>query len=378
MKILYLSVAAIPNDWAHVIQIMKMSEAFGRRVEVEVVVPKRKKTNTSDPFDYYHIERTFKITEIPCIDLSHESPSKFVFFIRLFSFLVSARLIFGNRKDVVVYTREQYASLFFSRVIYELHALPASVRALHLFLWKRVLGWIVLTDQIRQRLIKNGILSENIHVEPDAVDFVKFDLTLSMSQARQQLNLEQNIPIIGYVGTLKTMGMEKGVGIAICALKFLPKDYRLLVVGGEKKDIHFYEGLASEQDVRKKVIFLGKIEHHSVPLYLKACNIVVAPFPDHPHYRYFMSPLKIFEYMAAKRAIITSDLESIREILDETTSVLTSPGNVSELAHAIHRLIESPNTASQLAETAYMRVQNYTWDKRAQRIVDFVTEKARV
>jgi glycosyltransferase involved in cell wall biosynthesis len=96
------------------------------------------------------------------------------------------------------------------------------------------------------------------------------------------------------------------------------------------------------------------------------------PFPKTEHYAYYMSPLKLFEYMASKRPIVASDLPSIREILNEQNSVLVEPDNPEKLAEGIKRILADNNFAEKISNQAFQDVQQYTWQKRVEQILGFV------
>ena len=96
----------------------------------------------------------------------------------------------------------------------------------------------------------------------------------------------------------------------------------------------------------------------------------MAPFPVSEHYAYFMSPLKLFEYMAAGVPIVATDLPSIREILHHKENAwLIEPGNPQALAEGIQYLLEDPVFAEHLARGAKRDVQQYTWERRAAAIL---------
>ena len=99
------------------------------------------------------------------------------------------------------------------------------------------------------------------------------------------------------------------------------------------------------------------------------------PFPDKAHYRYFMTPLKIFEYMAGARPIIASDLPSIREILNERNAFFCKPGDVESLTGEINYVLNNKEEAMIKAEQANKDVLRYSWDKRAERILKFIEIK---
>ena len=85
------------------------------------------------------------------------------------------------------------------------------------------------------------------------------------------------------------------------------------------------------------------------------------------------SPLKLFEYMAAGRPIVASDLPSLREVLRHGDNAwLVQPDDPAALAQGIQHLLAEPALAARLAAQAQEEVQAYTWEQRAERILSFV------
>ncbi len=83
----------------------------------------------------------------------------------------------------------------------------------------------------------------------------------------------------------------------------------------------------------------------------------------------FTSPLKLFEYMAAGRPIVASDLPSIREVLrHEQNALLVEPGDAAALAAGVRRLLDDRPLADRLAQAAVTDVASYSWDRRAERL----------
>jgi glycosyltransferase involved in cell wall biosynthesis len=109
-----------------------------------------------------------------------------------------------------------------------------------------------------------------------------------------------------------------------------------------------------------------------VALYQKAGDILLMPFPDIEHYAFYMSPLKMFEYMASRRPIVASDLPSIREILNENNAVLVKPGDCRDLAVNLRKVIIDKALGDNLAQQAFKDAQEYSWEKRAAKILDFI------
>jgi glycosyltransferase involved in cell wall biosynthesis len=103
--------------------------------------------------------------------------------------------------------------------------------------------------------------------------------------------------------------------------------------------------------------------------YLKAADVLVLPNTATLVSRTYTSPLKLFEYMAAGRPIIASDLPAFREVLrDEENALLVPPENPEALASAAVRLIRDPELSERLARRAFDDVEAYSWAKRAERL----------
>jgi glycosyltransferase involved in cell wall biosynthesis len=126
----------------------------------------------------------------------------------------------------------------------------------------------------------------------------------------------------------------------------------------------------------------GFVEHTQVPAYMAAMDVLLAP--PLPVTRSaggrdigrWMSPLKIFEYMAAGRPIVASDIPAVREILrDGVTALLVVPHDVEAWVSAMQRL-EDATLAGRLAGQARADlVERYTWSARARSVVEHLQRR---
>lgn len=108
-------------------------------------------------------------------------------------------------------------------------------------------------------------------------------------------------------------------------------------------------------------------------LLLPALNKVM-PFKgnsDKDNISEFMSPLKMFEYMASGKPIISSDLAALREVLrHKESAILCDPDNLDEWIEAIKLLMEDENLRKKLGENARKEsVDKYTWLIRAKKVL---------
>ncbi len=170
----------------------------------------------------------------------------------------------------------------------------------------------------------------------------------------------------------------KGVDVLLRAVARLP-DVTLSVLGGlstrdgTDPDLARCRALAERLGIGGRVTFHGFVPHARVRGRLEGAAAGVVPLPDRLMSRYFTSPLKVFDYMAAGVPIVASDLPALREVLtDEENALLVTPDEPDGLARAIERLLGDPALADRLRRRAFADVAAYTWDRRAERIIEAV------
>jgi glycosyltransferase involved in cell wall biosynthesis len=283
-----------------------------------------------------------------------------------------------------VYCRE--ARLLFFIVFYNLIFFwqrPVYGYEVHALLGRSKLDWFtdwVLSFFVRYYFFTTAALrqiySAKYHLSltqslvlPDAVDLEIFDIPTSKSEARQQVGWAAADKIVGYTGRFKTLSKDKGLDTILAALVKLPDNIKFVAIGGSAEDILEYQHKAAALRLGERATFLGHVSQSQLAIYQKAFDILLMPFPWETHYAYYMSALKMFEYMAAQRPIIATNLPSVKEILNEHNAVLVAPGQPSELAKAVTELYQDEHRAAQCASAAYHDVQDHTWSKRAGRVI---------
>lgn len=378
-KLIYIANIRLPTEKAHSLQIMKMCEAFAVcGVDVELVVPdKRNNLGEYKLFEYYGVKTHFKIRKIPSTDFLGRTRrfGRLFYRVDLLTFLFNLCLVSGFEKASVIYSRDTILFLPFTgkshKLLAEIHSLPER-QYFFLKLLRRASGIITVTQYLKKILVEFGLEEKRVIVAPDGVDIEAFNLPLSKMEARQKLVLPEDKILLGYAGMLKTMGMEKGIATALESLKTLPKNISLVLVGGHPADVEFYKKSAKNLDLEDRVVFVGRVAPNMVPLYLKSFDLVIAPFPENKHYRYFMSPLKLFEYMASGVPIIASDLPSLREVIDESMAYFFEPDDSKSLARTIEYVLAHQEEAHGKAMQSLEKVKEYSWNLRAKKIIKFI------
>ena len=378
MKIIYITNNRVPSEKAHSFQVIKMCEAFSNAgVEVELWIPRRFNKVKESPFDYYNLKKIFKIRKIFVIDAIPLSKylGRFANLIESISFAIFAFIAACRIKFDFIYSRDQFVCWFLSfsrkKFVYEIHSFPKNV-SLYKKMWKKTHKIIAITQGLKDLLINHRIDGGKILVASDAVELADFYV---ITQAKEELKIELNLPkdfIVGYVGKFKTLEMEKGIATMIEALSLLDKETKMVFVGGEDSEIKDYKILANRFNVMTQCVFIGYESHIKAIKYMKAADVLVIPFPNKPHYAFYASPLKLFEYMASGRPIIASDLPALREVLNDKNALFFRPEDITDLARAVKMLKSSPMLGYHLSRQALADVKEYTWGKRAKKILEFI------
>lgn len=388
MEILYIANALIPSGRAHPYQIMKTCEAFTKnKARVTLVLPLRVKTRkkpkqAENYWNYYGIETRFGVVKVPSFDLVWLDlfVGRFTwhscFLLQAISFALFATFYSLFKKADVYYTRERYFAFLFGclkfwhkkEVYYEAH----SIGSLERWLVKKgvVDGLIVITYTLKDIYVRQGIPEGQIFVAPDGVDLKVFAHSYPKEKARNELGIPLDEKVICYAGHLFDW---KGAHVLARSMNHLSSEHVAYFIGGMERNLRRFKGFINKNKI-PNVVLTGQVPPTVVPKYLAAADVVVLPNLKTRASEY-TSPLKMFEYMAAKRPIIASDLASLREVLNEGNAIFVEPDNPEALAHGIREVLENSELATKITETAYQEVEQYTWDKRAAKILEFIVRK---
>jgi glycosyltransferase involved in cell wall biosynthesis len=170
--------------------------------------------------------------------------------------------------------------------------------------------------------------------------------------------------VLGFVGFVRDW---HGLDTIIAALARPGAAGLHLLVVGEGPARAALEQQAAELGIADRVRFTGLAAHDAVPDLVAGFDIALQP-----RVVAYASPLKIFEYMAAGRAIVAPDQPNIREILEhERTALLFDPAEPDGAWQAIARLAADADLRDRLGHAARAEItrRDYTWQGNAERIV---------
>jgi glycosyltransferase involved in cell wall biosynthesis len=183
---------------------------------------------------------------------------------------------------------------------------------------------------------------------------------------------------IGYAGSLfQGKGMET---VAALAARLPELDFH--VVGGTATDIANWRNRTASLT---NLIYHGFVDSAQVPACLAAMDVVLAPprIQISPmtgrDFGRWESPLKIFQYMAAGKPIIASDIPIVREILQHGVTALLAAAEDIDAWVAALRELEDPALAQRLGTAARADLsQRFTWAAKARCIESHYRQRRQV
>ncbi|HSE83703.1 MAG TPA: glycosyltransferase, partial [Thermodesulfobacteriota bacterium] len=188
----------------------------------------------------------------------------------------------------------------------------------------------------------------------------------------KQVGLPVGKKIVCYAGNLY---VGRGINL-LTEVALRLKDVLFVIVGGVEEDIDRYMYVARMKSA-ENVIFIGFVPHKKVSLYLSSADVLVMPYTSQMTIKggtnavEFTSPIKLFEYMAARRPIVATSLPSVEEILEqEGNAVLVEPDSVDSLYYGIKRVLDDEELARDLSFRAVNDITKYTWEERARKILE--------
>jgi len=352
-RIHYIANIRFPSDKAHGIAVAKMCEAFAMAgVEVTLIVPRRQNHIKQNPFEYYRIPKVFKIARLPTIDAIRFF-DKTGFILESLLFAASSFFYCLFKTPEIIYGRDEFSlsliSLFRNNVVWEAHTPKRGLMVKTLL--KRCKKLVVISESLKKYYESMGIIGKKIVLAHSSIDIKQFrNASDNKKSLRKKLFLPLDKTIIAYIGKLKTMGEDKGVDEL---RKCFPK------IKDNYTDTH--------------LIVISEALPQDVPLYMKASDVLVMNYPNTKHYANYMSPLKLFEYMASNRPFVAPRLPSITDIINDEMAYLFTPGDQQDLIDKIIMAFSEPDNANRKALKALKEVEKYSWDKRAENIINNIS-----
>ncbi len=370
MRIAYVSESLLPSPTANSVHVMCMCEALaaqGHEVTLVASLDGTALTAGLDLYQHYGVAEGFEVVHVQ----RHLRRGG------VYQYAAAAVALIRRRDVHLVLSRCMPASVFAAargmRVLAESHEPVANAGPVVERLFRfghRLRGFerlVVISHALKRYYQQRYPISpENIVVAPDAAR--------DAEPPTPALNPGERLQA-GYIGSL-----YEGRGIELLLAVARRCEWaHFHFVGGDDNAVRRWRGQADDLG---NVTFHGYVAPAKVAEVRSTCDVLLAPYGEQVRIAgntsdtsQWMSPLKIFEYMAAARPVICSDLPVLREVLRHgDNALLAAPGDTAAWVRALERLRRDPQLGGRIAAQARSDFENhYTWSRRAERILQSVT-----
>ena len=367
MRISYLFNSSTPSSNPSSIQVVNTCSAFTQLSHrVKLIVP-----NTGQNVSllkFYGINKSPKL-----IKLKYFNKFPLSFYYYLFSLFSIVYAIFD--KTELYITRNIFNLILLNilkkKVIIEIHhdlhnegrLVKFLCKHTNVFNKKNIIKIIAITNAVKKYLIKN------FDIDPNKIDVIPSASSLKFKFTNLKRKKFYNI---GYFGSLDA---SKGANFII---KLSKKDRlnKYSIYGGSQYDVSRLKkkGIPSNLKINPSVQY-GRLK----PLISKM-DILLMPSSTQKirsignigNIVKFTSPLKLFDYLASGKLIITSNVSVLKEILsDEKNCLVVSNFNTNNWIKKINKVKFEISKINKIKRNAFELSKKYTYLKRAKKILNF-------
>ena len=360
-KFVYISPSVFFSQSANSIQVIKQFSALSEYFDCAILFGVKKFTKKYSLRDFYNL------------GLNYNKFNLFIYpFPRFQSFYIFLRFLLYIplfKNETFFYSRNIYASFFLSllgkkNLVCEIHSIEKNINFLLLrYIYKKS-KTVFISNKLKYYLKnKFGLSPFDAIVLHDASEIIEPKFITNSNCIRN----------ICYAGSL-----YEGRGIDIIgklAAKFPMISFN--IYGGEKDKILELQSRFNSNNL----IFHGFIPYKVLIKKLRDYDALLMPYQNkvsvgiknHDTSKW-MSPLKMFDYMASGVPIISSNLPVLREILkNNKNAFLCNPDNFNEWVRCIKFIEKKKTLRSSVAKSALDDIRKqYNWNIRAKRIINFL------
>jgi len=378
LKILYIHSTQIDSAKANLIQVISMCNAFQyNKVSVDLALP--------EPIEPIEDVKSFVSSkfgmEVHFNIIFYEKYSNNRIIEKYFGIKSVERIIKGSDADFVFTRLPKYIGPVLKqnrKLIFESHnnKLHNRYPRIDKYWKKKILkkiknnnfvSFISISQSLTGYWTQLGIPKEKQLSLHDGFPKDFFIGVRSNKKIREELNISLEEKIAMYIGSLYP---DREIENILEAALEIPS-LNFYIVGGPEIYKQYYQEMADRMGL-KNVKFFGYISHSKVPELLMVADYLLGLWSKKVPTIDYCSPLKIFEYMASGKLVIAHGFKTIKEVLiDEQNALLVNPDRKNDLALVLKKALTT-NTDSLREKSKKLVYEEYTWEKRAKHIIDYL------
>lgn len=233
--------------------------------------------------------------------------------------------------------------------------------------FKNIDAIITQTNTIRK--ILSNYTSKPIFVVPNGVDTTAFNPNRFSKELRERYARDNEI-LITFVGAFKAWHGIQDIPVIAKEILARHKNVKFLLVGGG----NLFKEVSEKVKHLDNIILTGPQPYSEIPKYLLISDILIAPFNTGfeglDRYGFWWNPVKLFEYMASGKPIVSFGFEEVRKIV-RGAGLLAEVGNIDDFVEKLEYLIECESERRKMGMIGReIAVKEYDWKKRAEETIE--------
>lgn len=229
---------------------------------------------------------------------------------------------------------------------------------------------ICVSDASKDHLVEIwDVDPAKIEVMPNGVDLQLFSPLSDDPRFRADIGVGSS-PVVMFVGGLQPWHDLSALVSSFVRVKGRVPEAKLVVVG-DGPGRRLLEDQIDAAGIRSSVIITGLVSQSEVPRFLSIADVATIPYPTLPKEIWF-SPLKLYEYMAAGKAVVASKGGQISQVIRHARDgLLVEPGDVEGFARAIVLLLGDADLRAELGRNARGKMEaGHSWGHYVDRLED--------
>ncbi len=357
MKVIYIAETSLTNKSAYSHHVIKMCDAFIKLENEVTIITSKKNSNLS----LKKIRKDFA--------LKGKTSFKILYFTNLNFENFFTRILFGIRTSI--FLKHNKADLILSRSI--MTSFILTLFKTHHFLeihseLKSISKFIMInlnyikSKYIIKKILISKALNKVFYFNKDEVLILHDGVDINNFKKPKVTNSIKNATYIG--------SFYKGRGLEIIlklAKRFKKINFNLY---GDKTNT-FHTNL-------KNVRIFNFKPYKKIPSILSKSDLLLMPYANNVSVRSnnlntanYCSPLKMFDYLASGKIIISSKLDGICEVLKhKKNSLIVKRYNIRNWMDVLRNVIKKKYPLRKIQKNAFLTSKNYTWEKRALKIIE--------
>lgn len=382
-KLVYLSDQRLPAKKANTGQIVNTVSALASQgAEVTLIIPctlrdllTPKKKFKQKIMDYYKVTTEFGLIRIPHFPFAPFKVDKITH--GLFAPFWAA----ATGHDIA-YTRNSLPIFLFyllgKRILFEAYRLYGENKkslTTHLAVLTKTSDRIIMTtfsDPSRESLISCGAEASKLRVMHNGFNPKPFEPELTKSEARKLVGWKDGETIALFIGRID---IDKGIE-SILQLAARTPDVVYSLLGFSQLDSENWVLRVAKERGLENIRKYPWVAVDTLAHYLFAADILIIPPTAEPLMKHgtTVMPIKTYQYMAANRPILAPALPDVKTVLNETNAVVVEPDNTDAAEAGIRKILDDPKFAESIAAQAKKDSEDYSWERRAGRIISYINE----